>query len=79
MSVLLDLNDIQEYLVAFENSPMAIQIMDFEMAKPATRVTKPLQGEEFKLALEQGTVAGMMGMYGGGMRGMPCRGPGEAA
>ena len=73
MSVLLDLNDLQEFLVAFENSPMAIQIMDFEMAKPSIRVTKPLQGEEFKLALEQGTVGGMMGgmmgMYGGGMRG----------
>ena len=55
MSVLLDQNDIQDYLVAFENSPMSIQIMDFEMAKPATRVTKPLQGEEFKMALEQGT------------------------
>ena len=78
MSVLLDQNDIQEYLVAFENSPMAVQIMDFEMAKPATRVTKPFQGEEFKLALEQGTVPGMMGMYGGGCA-APTRGPGATA
>ena len=68
MTVLLDQKDLQEYLVAFENSPMSVQIMDFEMAKPAMRVTKPLQGEEFKIALEAGQVGGM-GMFGGGMRG----------
>ncbi len=79
MTVLLAQEDLQEFLVAFENSPMSVQIMDFEMAKPAMRVTKPLQGEEFKVAMEAGQVGGMMGMSGsGGMPGMTMGGSGRS-
>ena len=35
MTVLIDQDQIQDFLVALENSPMAIQVCDFEMAKPA--------------------------------------------
>ena len=33
-----------------ENSPMAIQVIDFEMAKPSTRVVKPVKGETMNFA-----------------------------
>ena len=45
MTVLVEQDHIQDLLVALENSPMAIQVNDFEMAKPARRVTKPRRGE----------------------------------
>jgi hypothetical protein len=45
MTVLVEQNHIQDFLVALENSPMAIQVNDFEMAKPAQRVTKPKKGD----------------------------------
>jgi hypothetical protein len=57
MTVLVEQNRIQDFLVALENSPMAIQINDFEMAKPAQRVTKPKKGDTM---FPGGMYAGMM-------------------
>jgi hypothetical protein len=45
MTVLVEQDHIPDLLVALENSPMAIQVNDFEMAKPAQRVIKPQKGE----------------------------------
>ncbi len=50
MSVLIDQDHIQDLLVALENSPMAIQVIDFEMSKPSTRVVKPVKGESMNFA-----------------------------
>ena len=66
MEVLIDQDHIQDLLVEFENSPMSIQVMDIELARPATRVTKPEKGAEMAMG---GMMGGMMG-YGGMMRGM---------
>ncbi|MBV8232750.1 MAG: hypothetical protein JO329_22435 [Planctomycetaceae bacterium] len=54
MSVLIDQAHIQDLLVALESSPMAIQVIDFEMAKPGARVVKPLKGETRNFAGESG-------------------------
>ncbi|HEY2158495.1 MAG TPA: hypothetical protein VGH33_22885 [Isosphaeraceae bacterium] len=78
MTALIDQNRLQEFLVGLENSPMAIQILEFEMLKPVNPVTKPVKGE---------MPTGMMGMMGSsmmgggmmamkGMRGGMMRGPG---
>lgn len=58
LTVLIDQGHIQDLLVALENSPMTIQVMDFEMAKSSSPVKKPEKG--------QPTGYGMMGMMGGG-------------
>ena len=58
LTVLIDQEHIQDLLVALENSPMTIQVMDFEMAKSGSPVKKPEKG--------QPTGYGMMGMMGGG-------------
>jgi hypothetical protein len=61
VSVLIDQDRIQDFLTELENSPMSIQVKDFELKRPAGRVTKP----------EKGTTpygeGGEGGMYGGGM------------
>jgi hypothetical protein len=63
MSVLIDQDHIQDLLVELENSPMSIQVMDFELQRPSSRVTKP----------EKGSIASFSGygesMMGGMMRG----------
>ena len=64
MSVLIDQDHIQDFLVELENSPMSIQVMDFEMQRPETRVTKPEKGAENNF----GGYGGMMGGYGGMMQ-----------
>ncbi len=56
LSVLVDQDHVQDLLVEMENSPMAIQVMDFELQRPSTRVVKP----------EKGTQANIIG-YGGDM------------
>ena len=76
MKVLIEQEKIQDYLVALANSPMNIDVKDFEMAKPQTRVIKPEKG-----LMMAGGFGGMMGggdeMGGGkggmmaGMAGMP--------
>ncbi len=50
MSVLIDQSHIQDLLVALENSPMAIQVIEFEMAKPSARIVKPVKGETINFA-----------------------------
>jgi hypothetical protein len=62
LSVLIDQNRMQDFLIALENSPMAIQAVEFEMSKPSARVTKPQKGE----AMSFGMMGSMGGMMGGG-------------
>jgi len=59
LTVLIDQAYIQDLLVALENSPMTIQVKDFEMSKPTAKVTKPQKG------VGMGMGYGMMGMGGG--------------
>ena len=72
VTVLIDQDHVQDFLVELENSPMSIQVMDFELARPTSRVTKPEKG-----VMPAG--GGMMGMMGGMemMRGM--MGAGQSA
>jgi len=60
MTVLIDQDHIQDFLVALENSPMTIQVRDFELYKPLARVTKPEKGAQ--MAFGMGTGMGMGGM-----------------
>ena len=64
MTVLIDQDHIQDFLVELENSPMAIRVMDFELQRSPSRVTKPEKGT-------QPAGFGMMGegAYGGMMMG----------
>jgi len=85
MTVLVDQNHIQDFLVALENSPMTIQARDFELAKPSARVTKPEKGQSMGgfamggMMGERGGMGMMMGrMMGGQMRGMTGFGGGMA-
>ena len=57
MTVLIDQDHVQDLLVELENSPMSIEVKDFELQRPTTRVVKP----------EKGTAPA--GGYGGGMMG----------
>ncbi len=63
MTVLIDQDHIQDLLVEMENSPMSIQVMDFELARPLTHVTKPEKGS----TPFGGMGGGMSGMAGGMM------------
>ena len=45
MTVLIDQDRIQDFLVELENSPMSIQVMDIDLHRPQARVTKPEKGE----------------------------------
>ena len=65
MSVLIDQDRVQDFLVELENSPMSIQVMDFDLQRPTARVTKPEKG-----ATQFGGMMGQMGMgQMGGMMG----------
>ena len=64
MTVLIDQDHIQDFLIELENSPMWIQVMDFEMNRPSARVVKPEKGST------QFAGAGGMGMMGGMTGGM---------
>jgi len=44
MTVLVEQDRVQEFLVELENSPMSIQVMDFELERPSARVAKPEKG-----------------------------------
>jgi hypothetical protein len=59
LSALVDQDHIQDLLVEMENSPMAIQVMDFELQRPTSRVVKP----------EKGTMANFPTGYGEAMMG----------
>ncbi len=65
MSVLCDQARVQDFLVALENSPMSIQVMDIEVLKPGQRVVKPEKGAQQSFDGYGGYAGGMMG--GGGM------------
>jgi hypothetical protein len=62
MSVLIDQTRVQDFLVALENSPMTIQVMDFEMAKPSVPVAKPEKGKGMSFMGYGGGPMGGMGM-----------------
>jgi hypothetical protein len=64
ISVLIDQDHIQDFLIELENSPMSIQVKDMELSRPHTRVTKPQKGEQ---------MAGGFGGLGGSMAGMMSR------
>jgi hypothetical protein len=71
VTVLIEQDRVQDFLVELENSPMWIQVKDFELVR-ASRVTKPEKGEA---ASSFGGMAGMMSMMSGmgrmgGMGGM---------
>ena len=61
LSVLIEQDHIQDLLVALENSPMAIQVMEFEMSKPSTHVVKPVKGQSMNYAGYGGTMPAMGG------------------
>ena len=44
MTVLIDQDHVQDLLVELENSPMSIEVKDFELQRPTSRVTKPEKG-----------------------------------
>ena len=44
MTVLIDQDHVQDLLVELENSPMSIQVKDFELQRPTARVVKPEKG-----------------------------------
>jgi hypothetical protein len=80
LSVLIDQDHIQDLLVELENSPMSIQVMDFELQRPSSRVVKPEKGamasfsgygESMMGGLMRGRMGGMgmMSGYGGMMSG----------
>ncbi|WZO97602.1 hypothetical protein EP7_004644 [Isosphaeraceae bacterium EP7] len=69
ISVLIDQTRIPEFLIALENSPMAIEVRDFEMSKPSTRVEKPVKGVMGSFGFGGGYMGGMEGMMGMGMMG----------
>ena len=66
MNVLVDQARLQDFLVGLENSPMAIQVMEIELAKPITPVVKPTYGDRSAF-----NFGGMMGGEGYMMMGGP--------
>jgi hypothetical protein len=62
LSVLIDQNSINNLLIELANSPMAIQVIDYEQTRPQARVTKPEKGQSLT-----GGIAGGAGMGGAGM------------
>jgi hypothetical protein len=68
LSVMVDQDHVQDLLVELENSPMSIQVMDFEFQRPTSRVTKPEKGTMTNFAgYGMGGYGGMMGMMRGRM------------
>ncbi|MDX2035769.1 MAG: hypothetical protein SFX72_03900 [Isosphaeraceae bacterium] len=65
MTALVDQNRLQDFFIGLENSPLAIQVMEFDLVKPPVPVSKPVKGE-----MIGGGMMGMMGMMGG-YGGMP--------
>jgi hypothetical protein len=73
IEVLIDQDHIPDLLIAFENSPMAIQVVDVDWQRSLTRVTKPVMGEttgfdtgSFGMSSlgRRNPFAGMQSMYG---------------
>ncbi len=73
MVAMVDQNRLNEFLVGLENSPMAIQVTEFELVKPMAPVAKPIKGDTAMNGM-RGMEGGMMGLgrgYGGAMGGYP--------
>jgi hypothetical protein len=72
MTVLIDQDHVQDFLVELENSPMSIQVLDFELKRRDSAVSKPEKGEAPAGGMGfAGMMRGMGGMMGGrGMVGM---------
>jgi hypothetical protein len=77
ISVLIDQDRVQDFLVELENSPMSIQVMDFELQRPTARVTKPEKGST-QFGGMMGEMGGMMMMSGMGRMGGAMGGRGMA-
>jgi hypothetical protein len=75
ISVLIDQARIQDFLIALENSPMTIQVMDFELAKSDAPVVKPVQGAPTGMygMMNSMNYQNMMMRSMGGMGGMYAR------
>ena len=56
LSILIEQDHVQDLLVALENSPMAIQVLEFEMSKPINHVVKPVKGQSIGYAEYQGNM-----------------------
>src|SRR5262249_21899636 len=66
-SVYVDQSYVNDLIVECKNSPMTIQVREFEMNRPSARVQKPVKGQD-----QFGGMGGSMyGMCGGMMGGMP--------
>jgi hypothetical protein len=63
LTALVDQNRLQDFFIGLENSPMAIQVMEFELLKPINPVLKPVKLEGTP---GFGGMAGGMGKGGGG-------------
>ena len=79
LSVLIDQDHVQDLLVEMENSPMSIQVMDFELERPSSRVVKPEKGTmaNFASGMGSGMMGSMMmmrGRMGSGMGAMAAYG-----
>ena len=69
VTVLIEQDRVQDFLVELENSPMWIQVKDFDLVRPSARVMRPEKGEPASSGLMSGGMGGRMGM-GMGMGGM---------
>jgi hypothetical protein len=67
MTVLVDQSHLPDFLVGLENSPMTIQVMETELAKPLAPVVKPVYGERLNFGM--GGYGAMMGGPGMDMEG----------
>jgi len=68
MTVLIEQDHVQDFLVELENSPMSIQVMDFELLRPTARVAKPEKGSESAGGFSSGGMGMGMMTSGGGMQ-----------
>jgi hypothetical protein len=59
LAVLIDQDRIQDLLVELENSPMSIQVMDFELRHPESRVIRPEKGASANFACGENAMSGM--------------------
>ena len=69
MTVLIDQDHVQDFLIELENSPMSIQVMEPELARPQSRVSKPEKGKPPAGANMMGGMSSMMRMMSGGQAG----------
>ena len=67
ISILIEQDHIQDLLVALENSPMAIQVLELEMSKPITHVVKPVKGQSMNYQEYGGSHAGGAGLEHGSL------------